>query len=218
MNDLRYSLPLEMKASGDAGTIEGYASTFGGPPDWHGDIVVPGAFTETLLEHKAAGTVPAMFWSHDQSEPIGKWLDVQEDEHGLFVRGKLTMQVQRARDAFALAKDGALAFSIGFAPVRKTRSGGANLLESVKLGEISLVGLPSNSRAQITAVKSLAQVDTIREFEQLMRKQHGLSSRQAKRLATGGYYGLCGEDDGADRLAQAILKSAHNFGVKSNGN
>lgn len=214
MTDLRYSLPLELKAAGPTGVIEGYASTFGGPPDWHGDIVSPGAFTETLSEHKAAGTSPAMFWAHDQSEPIGKWLDVQEDSHGLFVKGRLTMTVQRARDAFELAQDGAMALSVGFAPVRKSRAGGANILEAVRLGEISLVGLAANPRAQITAVKSLAQIDTIREFEHLMRKQHGLSSRQAKRLSNGGWNAYRGEDAGLDDLARAIRASAHNFGVK----
>ena len=30
-----------------------------------------GAFTRTLAEHKASGTVPIMIWSHDQAQPIG---------------------------------------------------------------------------------------------------------------------------------------------------
>lgn len=179
MNELRYTLPLQIKAA----------------------------------EHKAENTRPALLWAHDQAKPIGKWLDVREDDHGLFVKGKLTMTVQRARDAFELAKDGALAFSIGFSPVRKSRAGGANILEAVRLGEISLVGLAANPRARITAVKSLAEVDTIREFESLMRDQFGLSSREAKRLSMHGWGGYRGRDAEMDELAEMIRASANKFGV-----
>ncbi len=51
----------ELKASGDTGTFEGYGSIFN-ITDRGGDIVVPGAFTETLAAQKAAGRLPAMLW------------------------------------------------------------------------------------------------------------------------------------------------------------
>ena len=58
--------------------------------------------------------MPSMLWSHDPSEPIGVWLDAREDAKGLLLTGKLSMDVQRAAEARALARDGALALSIGF--------------------------------------------------------------------------------------------------------
>ena len=212
MKNLRYTIPLQARASGESGILEGYASTFGGPPDSFGDIVAPGAFAETLAEHKAAGTAPAMFWVHDQSKPIGIWQELHEDNHGLFVQGKLTMGIQKARDAFALAQDGALALSIGFQPVKKSRKDGANILEAVRLGEISLVGLPANPRAQITAVKSLAGIHSIREYEHLLKSQFGISKREAKKLSMGGWKAY--RPDTENDLAEIIRASANNFGVR----
>jgi hypothetical protein len=55
---------LEIKAVAEDGVIEGYGSTFGGEPDSYGDIVMPGAFAESLVKHKRAGTIsPATFRS-----------------------------------------------------------------------------------------------------------------------------------------------------------
>jgi len=51
----------ELKATGDTGTFEGYGSVFN-ITDKGGDIVVPGAFTETLSAAKSAGRLPAMLW------------------------------------------------------------------------------------------------------------------------------------------------------------
>ena len=45
------TVPLEIKADdvGDDGTFKGYGSTFGGMPDSHGDIIVEGAFHDTII-------------------------------------------------------------------------------------------------------------------------------------------------------------------------
>ena len=77
MKDTRLTFPLEAKAEGAAGIVSGYASTFGGMPDSYGDVIAVGAFADSLKQHKAANTRPALLWSHDQSSPIGKLLDVQ---------------------------------------------------------------------------------------------------------------------------------------------
>lgn len=206
------SIPLEVKASA-AGVIEGYASTFGPPPDSYGDIIAAGAFSESLLEHEAAGTKPAMFWAHDQSAPIGKWQEIREDGDGLYVKGKLTLATAKGAEALALAKDDALALSIGFKPIRQKPHEGANLIEAAHLGEISLVGLAANPKARITAVKSLDGIKTVREFEAVMRECHGLSARQAKKLSQGGFEGLIGTttEQQAHELADMIRKSAARF-------
>ena len=214
MKNLRYTIPLQARASGESGILEGYASTFGGPPDSFGDIVAPGAFLDSLEEHKEAGTAPAMFWVHDQSKPIGIWQELREDDHGLLVQGKLTMGIQKARDAFELALDGALALSIGFTPVKKSQKDGANILEVVHLGEISLVGLPANPQAKITAVKSLTGIHTIREYETLLKSQFGISKREAKKLSMGGWkaYRPDAETE-MNQLVEIIRSSQNKFGV-----
>lgn len=205
---LRYSLPLECKASGSAGILEGYASTFGPPADAFGDVIRQGAFKKSLNEHQAAQSRPALLWAHDMKEPIGKFLEIAEDDHGLHVRGKLTLTVPRAADAFELARDGALAFSIGFGIVRKSQEGPSRVLEEVKLAEVSLVAAPANPKARITHVKSLLDVDSIRDYELFLR-DFGLSHREAKRLSIGGWNSYRPDDVSA--VADLIQKSAQHF-------
>lgn len=78
---------LEVKALNKR-EFEGYGSVFGNK-DWGNDVVMPGAFSKTLSEHKGDGTLPMMFWMHDPSRIPGKWLTMEEDERGLYVKGTL---------------------------------------------------------------------------------------------------------------------------------
>jgi HK97 family phage prohead protease len=209
----RYSLPVEIKATAQNGQFEGYASVFNNV-DLVGDIVAPGAFTKSLNDHQTAGSTPAMLYAHNQAMPIGKWSHLEVDSYGLFVRGKLTLEVQQAKEAHALMLDDALGLSIGFATVRQADAGGANLLQEVKLHEVSLVGLPANPAAQITAVKSLAQVQSIREYETILKSQFGLSNREAKRLSGGGWYAYRGDEQELEDLAAMLRASTNRFGVR----
>ena len=55
MSELSFSTPLLVK-QGEAGILEGFASTFGTGPDLSNDVVSRGAFLESLKQHKAQGT------------------------------------------------------------------------------------------------------------------------------------------------------------------
>lgn len=187
----------ELKADDEEeGVFEGLASTFGGQPDSFGDVVARGAFKATLAEHKAAGTMPLMLWQHDTRSPIGRWLDMRESTRGLVVRGKLTLEVQRAREAHALLRDEALnGLSIGFRTRKADDSrNGVRRLTDVDLLEVSLVSMPANGRARVTAVKA-EHIHTIREFEAAVRDELGFSARAAKALAAGGWPALGDRDD-----------------------
>ncbi len=194
-NDLRTASPaaVEFKATAE-GRIEGYASTVGGPPDRQGDIVLPGAFARSLAAHKAAGTLPAMLWAHRMEEPIGRWEAMAEDATGLAVKGVLNLATPRGRDAFEHVKAGdAGAFSIGFTVPeggREYAGEGAFHLKAVDLLEVSVVTVPANPRARITAVKSLSSKG---ELIDLLRES-GLAKSAAQRLAAGGWPALAGED------------------------
>ena len=76
----------ELKANGDTGTFTGYGSVFN-VTDRGGDIVAPGAFTDTLAASKTAGRLPALLWQHRQAEPIGVYTSMEEDAIGLRVDG-----------------------------------------------------------------------------------------------------------------------------------
>jgi uncharacterized protein len=202
VTDQRLSPALQVKFSSvdSAGAFSGYASTFGGKPDSYGDVIAPGAFAKSLVEHKDANTAPALLWAHDPGEVIGRWLDIREDAKGLKVEGKLTMETQRGAEAHALMKDGALGLSIGF----MVAPGGARYddkkrlrtLTEIKLFEVSAVAMPANPAARITSVKS------IREFEAAAQDALGLTPRQAKALAAGGYSALMRRDDRSEELGQ----------------
>jgi HK97 family phage prohead protease len=133
-----------------ADEFEGYASLFG-VPDGSGDIVMPGAF-RTSLRRRPPPAV-RMLYQHSASEPLGVWQEIREDAHGLYVRGKLSLGVQRAREVKALFEDGALdGLSIGFRTRRATKSGPHRCLREIELWEISVVTFPLLAGSSVTAV------------------------------------------------------------------
>jgi HK97 family phage prohead protease len=135
------------------GTVEGYASLFG-EIDQARDMVMPGAFAETLRK-RGVRRVPMLF-QHDPAEPVGVWLELREDARGLYARGRLIPEVARGRELYALLKAGTSdGLSIGFRTVKgrvdpKTR---IRKLEAIDLWEISIVTFPLLPGARITTVK-----------------------------------------------------------------
>ena len=206
--------PLQYKYAADdsVGSFTGYASTFGGEPDFHGDIIAPGAFTKSLAKHAAAGTRPALLWQHDQSNPIGVWDSFDEDAQGLLASGRFTLDVPQAKAAYALAKDGALALSIGYTipPGGAELVDGARLLKEIDLVETSLVAIAANPNSRIVSVKCAFDPESPnpREFERAARDALGLSAREAKRLMSGGWNGLVRDEqpDDSTELAQIAAK------------
>jgi HK97 family phage prohead protease len=82
------------------------------------------------------------------------WEQIIEDGRGLYVRGRLSADVEQARDVRALLADGALnGLSIGFRTVRAARQAGRGrrLLE-VELWEISVVTFPLLAGSRVTAI------------------------------------------------------------------
>src|SRR5579884_2314202 len=135
------------------GAVTGYASLFGAI-DSARDMVVRGAFAESL-RLRGPRRVPMLF-QHDPSEPIGIWLELREDERGLFARGRLIPEVARARELLSLLRAGAIdGLSIGFRTVKaridpKTR---VRSLLAVDLWEISIVTFPLLDGARVQTVK-----------------------------------------------------------------
>lgn len=164
-------LDLEFKfAPSAAGLIEGLASPFGGSPDRVRDIVAPGAFTRSLAEHKARGTMPAMLLSHDPAAVAGAWESVVETPQGLTVAGRLTLGTTTGDETYALTRSKALTgLSIGFRTIKATRlPGGIRRLDEVDLLEISLVSVPAAPAATITSIKSALAAGAVIHQENTM--------------------------------------------------
>ncbi|HVY20469.1 MAG TPA: HK97 family phage prohead protease [Bauldia sp.] len=151
------------------GTFTGYASLFG-KTDLGRDVVMPGAFRASLAKRGAGGV--KMLFQHDPNQPIGVWTDIREDSQGLFVKGRLTADVARAREVLALMRAGALdGLSIGYRTVRgKTdaKTGVRRLME-VDLWEISVVTFPMQPEARVSSVKALQLAALIRRATAMLR-------------------------------------------------
>ena len=160
----------------DGVRIEGYASLFG-RVDQGGDVVERGAYAASLARLKAAGRAVKLLWQHDPTQPIGVWDEVREDERGLFVKGRLLLEVRAAREAHVLLKAGAIdGLSIGYRTIRAEKAAGARLLHEIELWEVSLVTFPMLPEARVQADVSEPETDdlartlaeTFREARQLL--------------------------------------------------
>lgn len=186
------ALPLELKATADDGTFEGYASVFG-VVDQGLDVVAPGAFAKTLGKRKVK-----LLWQHDMAQPIGVWDEVREDERGLFVKGRLISEVDKGREAMALLRAGAIdSMSIGYRTIEAEQDGRIRKLLEIDLFEISLVTFPMLPDAKVTAVKSIT---TEREFERFLRDA-GYSRSEATAITLHGFKALQRQRDAVDEKA-----------------
>jgi HK97 family phage prohead protease len=204
MQTKRLDAALAVKAVEADGTFSGYGSVFD-TLDSYKEVVARGAFKTSLSKWSAKGRLPPLLWQHDQSQPIGIYTKMEEDEHGLRVEGRLLKDdVRQAAEAYALLKAGALSgLSIGFFTKadawddkRRVRT-----LSEIDLVEISLVTVPANPDARIESVKAAEAITTIREFEGFLR-EHGFSNAKAKAIAATGFRSADAAEDTAAAVAQ----------------
>lgn len=160
----------------EAGSIEGYASVYYGT-DSYGDTIVKGAFDDCVNAEEK----PKMFFNHNRySVPIGKWEEVTADDKGLYVKGKLNLEVFQAKDVYSAVKAGDIdGFSVCMMidPDHYTLKDaddpwGGGYIEHVEaLPEISVVTFPADKAARIEKVKSVdfSKFANLSDFERLLR-------------------------------------------------
>lgn len=177
------------------GAFSGYASLFG-QVDLAKDVVERGAFAASLKRRGAAGI--RMLFQHDPAEPIGAWTEIREDDRGLLVRGRLALDVGRAREVLALMRSKALdGLSIGFRTVRASADAarGVRRILEADLWEISVVTFPMLPEARIAQVKG--RLPTVREFERWLTRDAGLTRSDARLVIARGFASLTRERDAA---------------------
>ncbi|MDX1974459.1 MAG: HK97 family phage prohead protease [Rickettsiales bacterium] len=156
----RLGFNLHIKSLDNTGRFAGYASVFD-MVDSQRDMMLRGAFMATV---KNRVQDIKLLWQHQQDEPIGVFEAVFEDMHGLYVEGRLLLDVARAKEAYTLLKSGAISgMSIGYSPVRYRIDAetGVRKLAEVDLWEISLVTFPANAAANVTVVKQANDLDLL---------------------------------------------------------
>lgn len=177
---------FDLKQISEDGTFSGYGAVFGNV-DYGSDQVLPGAFNESLAMSAADGVPVKMLWQHDHGQPIGVWDDIHEDEKGLFCKGRLLLDLSRAREAYVLLKNSAISgLSIGYSVKKEAWVEGVRQLLKVRLWEISLVTFPMNELAGVGNVKA-TDIKTIRDFEAFLRDVGGFGNEQAKAIASSGF-------------------------------
>lgn len=181
------------------GEFSGYGAVFGNI-DSHGDVIEKGAFKASLREWRKKKAMPQMLIQHGYglSEmsrvPVGVWGEMEEDDQGLKVSGRLiNLDTERGRTIYGAMKEGALSgLSIGYRAVKfrygqKIDEPYRTLLE-VALDEVSIVGQPSNEKAQVGAIKSRLRdvsltAEDIRDLDAAFRTEE-LSQRDAKKAVS----------------------------------
>ena len=174
-HELKFT-PLDLKRIAPDGTFSGYASLFH-TEDMGRDIVLPGAFRDSLRQRGPAGI--KLLYQHNPSEPIGVWESLKEDFRGLLAKGRLMLAVARAREVLALMRAGALdGLSIGFRAVTGKRDArtGIRRLARIDLWEISIVTFPLLPEARVAHVKSSTErrlLATIADATRQVRRSIG---------------------------------------------
>jgi HK97 family phage prohead protease len=159
------------------GIVECFVSGVGNK-DSVGDIVLPGAFTESLKRRK-----PRVVWGHDWNHPIGKVLEIYEvgpaDRRlpskmkqagigGLYARVQFNLKSEKGREAFTNVSfyGEEQEWSIGYKTLEATYDNErkANLLREVELYEVSPVLHGANQLTGTISIKSDKTDDEVSSF------------------------------------------------------
>ncbi|PBB85727.1 HK97 family phage prohead protease [Mesorhizobium sp. WSM3876] len=154
-------LELRLGAPADDGTIEGVAVKF--------DTI--DSYRTTFDRRAFSGVAKRlpMLWSHDQAQVIGSWNGITVADDGLRVKGRLNLEVERAREVRAMLTQGDIdGISIGFETLTsESRTGGVRHITKANIHEISLVALAAVPGAKVTSIRGRESATA--EFLQAVR-------------------------------------------------
>lgn len=146
-----------------------------------GDLIIEG-YANTITRDRAGDVIPADTWSkgtalenyfknpillafHNHSMPIGKVLEIEVREFGLYVRAKVS---QAAGNIYGLIKDGILStFSVGFMikDAEYDHKTDTYFITDVELTEISVVSVPCNQDSTFSVAKSIESSTEYENFK-----------------------------------------------------
>jgi HK97 family phage prohead protease len=231
MKSKDFAFKVKLNTDDPPGTIEGYVSAYG-VRDSFNEVVMPGAFADSLARQKREGSYPLMLWQHRADEPIGVWDDLSDDGKGLWGKGRLLINanVPTADKVYSLAKNDAVrGMSIGYREVdiEPGVNGEPTKLIKLDLLEASIVSFPANRRALIDAVKSEEEECAIKcwkrlqtlarcfrdgepkpakEYEEILREA-GFPKSVAVQIASVGYVKSIRSESGGDKANPAVASA-----------
>lgn len=157
--------PIQVKATetteDGAGVVSGVASVWDNV-DSYGDVMLKGAFADTIQEHADAGNRIPFVWGHETQDPfayLGELTEVRETDEGLAFEAALDMDNPKAVQVYKLLKARRVRdLSFGFIPrdTSPSERDGVEVREvkSVELLEVSAVHVGANRAAHVTEVRS----------------------------------------------------------------
>lgn len=163
------------------GTFTALVSVFGNV-DTQGDVVDPGAFTDTLAQWAAKGQPIPVIWSHDWGNPfshLGGVTQAEETEKGLQVTGQLDLENPTAVQVYKLMKSGRVN---QFSFVARAAEGGWNLeqqddgtvvnhLTKLDLYEVGPTLRGANPETQLVSIKSMTD-DLLGKEGRVLAQKH----------------------------------------------
>lgn len=172
---------VDVRANEAHDGFSGYAATFG-VVDSYWTAFAKGAFRKSV---KDRGAKLPVLWQHNPDWPIGRHIEIKEDKTGLYVDTHIVDDGAEGSVALKrLRADVPLGLSFGFQTLKdrsaedadeldfsqnKTDRANVRVITEVKMWETSVVTFPANESAQITAVRSDMDADTLSTITEAIR-------------------------------------------------
>ncbi|EGU0167937.1 TPA: HK97 family phage prohead protease [Vibrio parahaemolyticus] len=181
---------VKMQTTGDDGyRFKGYASVWDGN-DSYNDTIKRGAYAG-VIEAVKAGTaeMPLLMFGHKHNEmPVGKIVEMKEDDYGLLIECELTKGHSVAEDLKAAIGHGTIkGLSIGYSlskdDFEAKQEGGRVITNVTYLGEVSVVSFAADRKAKIDLLSvkdALQEVDSLKSLEAFCRAEFNCSREVAK--------------------------------------
>lgn len=150
----------EFRSVGNDGIFEGYLTVWDTVDNYNSQFQ-KGSFKKTIQERSSKIKI-----MYDHKHLVGSSIELREDDHGLYGKGKLNLKVRKAQEAFEFMKDGTLeGLSFGFRTIKDTFVGGVRQIKEAQLFEFGPVVFPANEDALITDVRSTHFKETLDDQE-----------------------------------------------------
>lgn len=202
-----------VKAAGEedglaAGEFEALVSVFNNV-DSYGDVVLPGAFADTLAAWSAKGDPIPVIWSHQWSDPdshIGEIVKAEERPEGLWVRGRIDLDEDspKARKINRLLKGRRVTqFSFAYDEVEsgpgKRDDRDVWELRKLDLHEVGPCLIGVNRQTELLAAKAAETENTAAPWRALVEHAAATGNLEALKTALNDL----GDDHGAEDDAPA---------------
>lgn len=154
------------------GQVVVYLSAFGNK-DSDDDVITRGSFRKSLLERGPTSAKPRIKYlaQHDPTRPIGKFLELYEDDYGLKAVGQLAVNTRDGGDYFEFYKEGIITeHSIGYEVIQGQSKTDHYEISEVRIWEGSAVTWGANENTPVIAMAKAANLEPVDYIEKRIQR------------------------------------------------